>query len=217
MLPETGYETYDDSGKKIFYAGYFEIEGSTHEEFISTFFLRCNRTTCKEIVATVGKQMRKNVQEDFDICYEIEVFKPEFFYPQIDLFTLPTDLPVSIHIEIQKAFSLFWSDPSACSNAIRKTAERILDHIETTPSANKNLAPRIKLLETNDPNLKIFLDAIRNVGNEGSHRTSLEHYDVIVTFKFIENILNSLFGNDNICLVDIAKKINDTKLPVSKH
>src|SRR5690606_15653575 len=118
-------------------------------------------------------------------------------------------------IELLKAFSLFWSSPSACANSLRKTVERIIDF--KAGKSKLRLHDRIENLNSSNSELKDFLMATKWIGNDGSHdEIELEYDDVIIGFRFIEKCLLELFETKGMDLNSIAKKINDSKTSISK-
>jgi hypothetical protein len=217
-LPTDIQEYQDEEGKVHRHVSYWDIEGTSSEIFIASFFLECDRESCQEIVTTCGETKLDgyyDVSDNEPYFVESEYYFPKFFYPTVRLFNYPIETPENVKIELIKAFSLYWSNPSACANSLRKTVERIVDFLEGKSKAK--LHDRIDNLNSSNAELKHFLMATKWIGNDGSHdEVELEHYDVIVGFKFIEKCLLELFKSKGKDLNSIAKEINHSKKAISK-
>ena len=212
-------EYYDENSGFHIPVTYWDIEGTEHEIFISSFYLECDREFCQEIVISCGESKLDGYYEqdkDGEVDFiESFYYFPKFFHPTIRLFNYPINTPENVKNELQKAFSLFWSNPSACTNSLRKAVERILDHKEGF--SNKRLHERIENMSSVNSELKEYLMATKWIGNDGSHdEIELEHYDAILAFKFIEQCLVELFDNKGTDLNSIARKINENKKSISK-
>lgn len=174
----------------------------------------------QEVISTCGKLKQDTIHERSD-DFEVEVvsrnyYYPKMFYPTIKLFAAPNDTPELISNELDSAFGLFWSNPSACGNSIRKVVERIIDEIDPD-NVGKKLHTRIERLPDGKYlGLKRFLLASKWIGNDGSHQSDLEHYDVILAFEFIDLCLVELFDKKRKNLDDIVRSIIEHSKPLSK-
>jgi len=211
----------DETGKLRWPATKWDVEETVYEVFISSFYLECDREQCKETVVTCGET---KMEEYYDIDHigmphlvKSDYYFPKFFHPAIRLFNFPSKTPEPIKIELLKAFSLFWSHPSACANSLRKTVERILDDLEGKPEKFMPLGDRIKKMKSGNSEFKDYLTATKYIGNDGSHdEIDLEHSDVIIAFEFIEECLVELYKNEGKDLNSIAEEINKAKKSMSK-
>ena len=212
--------TYNKEGNLVKMASLDMIQGTDLEVFIATLFIECDREQCRESIAACGEiKTISTIENDPNYGpYDNVVlyFFPKMFHPTIELFDIPKDTPKQVKSEIRKSFSLFWANPSACGNSLRKSIERILDQIEG--ASRQTLHKRIENLDHSNQALKDFLMAAKWIGNDGSHdEIDLEHIDVIIGFKFIEKCLEELFGEKTEPdLNEIARKINQFKKSISK-
>lgn len=224
QLPDdpSGIEQYiDENGKLCWPPTKWDVEETIYEVFMSSFYLECDREHCKEIVVTCGET---KMEEDYDFDpigrpYPVKSYYyfPKFFHPTIRLFNFPSKTPKPIKIELLKAFSLFWSHPSACANSLRKVVERILDDLEGKPEKFVPLHNRIEKMSSVNSELKKLLIATKWIGNDGSHdEIDLEHSDAIIAFEFIEKCLVELYKNEEKDLNSIASEINKAKKSKSK-
>lgn len=219
LLPEESSHYLDENGEEQIHASYSMIEDTEMEEFNTTFFLECNHDNCKEVISTCGlTKMGSDVAfDDYNVPHQTisRFYYPKYFFPSIRLFQLPDKAPKLIFEELDRAFSLFWSDPSACGNSIRKVVERIIDIIEPD-SCNATLHKRIEQLNSKYEAIKTLLLATKWVGNDGSHRSDLTHNDVVLGFEFIENCLFELYDRKEKDLNTIAQRIIEKRRPISK-
>lgn len=86
--------------------------------------------------------------------------------PAPPLATVPENTPDHLKSEFSTAFALFWIDLGACANRLRIIVEKILDHQGVKASV---LAKRIEAYKTAQPGHADTFDALRFVGNIGSH------------------------------------------------
>lgn len=211
------YEYENEKGKSVRPACYDDIMDTPHEKYITSFFLECDRRNCQEVVSTCGETKKDEyffMNGDEPNSILLDYYFPKFFFPTIRLINLPEKTPKKVKFELEKSFSLFWANPSACANSLRKVIERIMDFLEI-PSAR--LHHRIQKLSASNPDLYTFLMATKWIGNDGSHdEIELKHYDVIIGFKFIEQCLIELFENQGLDLNSIALKINTEEKALSK-
>ncbi len=220
--PSEAKSWLSEDGREHRGATLWDIEGTSHEITITSFFLRCNRDNCQEVVSTCGESKTDGYWiDDPEEPYfrESLYYFPKLFYPTIKLFKIPDQTPDSIKNELSKSFALFWSQPSACANSLRKTVERIVDDLIGKPlSLRESLNNRIEKLSEEYKDLKLFLMATKWIGNDGSHEESeLSHYDVIMGFRFIEKSLIELYESKKIDLNLIAQKINKEKRSPSRQ
>lgn len=217
-LPDTPEECYNEEGEREYVLSKFHVEDTEAEEFLTSFYLKCDRKQCNEIVATCGITKLLNYG-DYDsngelIDCSILLYYPRIFFPSIRLFEIPTKTPAKIVYELENAFALFWMNPSASGNSVRKTLEILLDELEG-PS-NDKLHIRIVNLDGRYSEIKDFLLASKWIGNDGSHESDLTHDDVIIAFRFIKACLEKLFIESKMDLNFIAQQINTEKKAMSK-
>lgn len=187
--------------------------------------LRCTNDKCREIVTVGGIGTMEEsgyVDEKLDKYVEEynEYFTPQYFNPPLLAFVPTNNCPNNIREEIEKAFSLFWIDISACANRLRTSIELIMnDHKIPKTTLTKNeikLHGRITLFGKEYPVISEYLLAIKWLGNSGSHSTdTLEKQDLIDAFKMLEIALEKIYDNREEEIMNISKIINETKKPRS--
>ena len=221
MLPEVSEVTLDYStGKEIHEVSKMQIVDEPGEEKITSFFLKCDREKCQEVVVTCGTticELEQGPIQEGGYLNEsyVDYYFPKYFYPSIRLFEVPERTPKDVVNELDLAFSLFWSNPAACGNSQRKVLERLIDNIKCDEfNDNDSLHKKINKLVKENPIYKLAM-AVKWIGNDGSHESTLKHEDVILGFEFIQKCLFDLY-QEKKDLESIALKINDSEDPISK-
>ncbi|WP_417832414.1 DUF4145 domain-containing protein [Terasakiella sp.] len=168
-----------------------------------TGLLKCTNELCGEVVSFSGtgipqEEYFDDPQRGYDYKWVTHFF-PKFFNPPIDLFPLwQFDLPHEVSKAVIASFKLFWCDLPSCISKLRLTVERILDdkEIPTAPPRGRrhNLHQRIDIFkEQVDDDLGDFLEAIKWLGNEGTHENNAEKHEVMDAFDMIEHVFEHLY------------------------
>lgn len=189
-------------------------------------FLRCTSTDCRSEVLMCGEESTecfpdynsgRNRYENF--------YDPRFFIPTLSLFPVSKSTPDSVKTHLESSFSLFWNDPSAACNSIRKAIEALMDHSrirrsKITPKRKMtrlSLHQRIEEWGAKSPEqleLSRLLLAIKWLGNSGSHMQRLEKRDSIEAYKLAEYVFSEVFDKRTQSLHKSARKLNIKKGPI---
>ena len=147
-------------------------------------------------------------------CGYNKIFQPHFFQPTLNLFKIAEDCPDTIKEEIINSFKLFWIDLSSCANKVRIALELLMDelNVNKTKTVKKgeiklNLHERILEYRKENSEVGDFLEAIKWIGNSGSHSGSLEKIDLVETYQLLEFSLNKLYDNKEAELKKIKNEI----------
>ena len=133
--------------------------------------------------------------DDVEGQIHYDVFYPLFFVPTIHLFNIPINTPAQVKKIIESAFSLAWADYSASGNKLRVALEIIIDGL--IPKSKDSLGIKINSLPEKMADIKAKLNAIKWLGNEGSHVANLEECDLAFAFKVIEKVLLTLYPSED--------------------
>lgn len=195
-------------------------------EWIEYYFsgtLSCKN--CNNKVITTGKgEVAYNSTDPYDYDepsnYQeyFRVLKPLFFLPTLKIIDIPEKCPEKIEEILIDSFSLFWNDFSSCANKIRISIEILLD----TQKVNKTkivrgkrkriiLHDRITLYKSINPEIAELLEAIKWIGNSGSHSMELEKIDLIEAYEILDLALKKIFDDTEKVIKNKAKKINTNK------
>ncbi len=184
--------------------------------------LVCNDGTCGEIVTVVGDTAH---EEDHDWERQQQnwsrLFEPLFINPAPHVFPIPVNCPETVTEELQRAFSLLWSDPGSSANRLRSAVEALLTDKKvprTTIGRNSkrsrlSLHSRIVSFRTKDVAAADLLLAVKWLGNAGSHTNleELERTDLLDGFELFEHVLELVYVRRAAALTRLAKQITTRK------
>lgn len=160
--------------------------------------LVCKNPMCGEIVAVSGYidvQEELFYGEDETTMEFMEYFRPLSMYPAPPVIPVSPNLSSRCQEDLRTAFSLLWVDTAACANRQRVMVEHMLDQLQIPRRiAGKppGLNSRIEKLSEEHPRYGGILDALKEVGNAGSHDGAVRFDDVVQCFKLIEHVVTAL-------------------------
>jgi hypothetical protein len=187
--------------------------------------LKCENGRCGEVVTSLGVG-----SVDIDVVFGpegepdqvwVEFFRPKYFEPPLQLFSIPKNCPESVSVPLNDSFRQFFSSPSAASNSVRIAVEALLTCLDVKRFSAKNgrrifltLHSRIALLPEKYKELGDLLLAIKWLGNAGSHVSSLVTMDdVLDAYELMDHVLDELFAEKAKKAKALAKEINKKKGP----
>ena len=188
------------------------------ERFVA--MLACNNADCKERVVVCGRTSHEEDQ-DFELQEQnwVRLFKPTFFYEAPPVFPIPENCPLEIEQELKRAFALVWVDIGSSANRLRSAIEVFLNErkvLKTTKNKKGkrlDLHGRIKLFHTKNADAANSLEAVKWLGNEGSHANldSLTIDDLLDGFELFEYAIERVYVRRTERLSKIAAGINKQK------
>lgn len=187
--------------------------GSDPTDFLYRFFLQfcCNGKTCGEKVAVIGSSgVAYDYDENGEMQYE-QYYQPKAFFPAPVLISLPKNTPDGVKRLVRAASSVAWSDYNAAANRLRVCAEVLLDELGVSREDRDTLNKRIKRLDEPLADHKDILDALRYVGNVGSHGEDVTRQVLINSFQLFEYMLEELYGGRKEKMQQIAKSLIETR------
>ncbi|WP_186763570.1 DUF4145 domain-containing protein [Shewanella algae] len=199
--------------------------GPEYYEVVYSGILECSNTTCKEVVSSSGygwDEQEYFYDEDGQPDYDyVTYFRPVMFYPHLRPFLAPKDTPENVVLEINKSFSLVFSDPPSSANHIRVALEHLLTHLKikrfTTNNGRRHflsLHKRIDLLPRKYENIKDIFYAVKWLGNAGSHSNhTVTLDDVLDSYELTIELLDEIFSKKRKQAQTLAKRINKKKGP----
>jgi hypothetical protein len=189
--------------------------------------LECNNKDCGERVLSCG---HGSVEEydvyESDNAYDMhaefrDLFTPEFFFPPLVLFSIPSDCPGSVADEIKASFKVFFCDPPAALNHARRSVEQILTErgVKRFGKTRRliNLHDRIAIFSETNREIGDQLLAIKWLGNQGSHPGAISKDDVMDAYEILEYVLNELYVSHKKAIEKTVKLINKRKGSIRKH
>lgn len=196
-------------------------------EYVYSCMLDCSNDKCKEVVTSCGTgSVDWYVQEDDEGIPEQvydDHFRPKYFEPHLKLMKFPKGCPESVSRPLEDSFALFFASPSAASNSVRIAVEVLLTELKIrrfNVAGGKrrfiSLHQRISLLPAKYAHLKDLIQAIKWLGNAGSHdgAADVSLDDVMDSYEFMEHILQEIYAPKVSKLKALAKKVIKKKGPV---
>lgn len=206
--PESQQERYDDCWEpewvRYVFCGALVCKDCSKKTF-------CTGTGKLEFHPYCGPN--EDAPKSINDCYEIEL-TPSYFEPPIPIFVLPSKCPEEIKNEVQHAFKLAFSDFSASGNRVRTCLELYIQHLN--PSATGRLHDKIESIKNIEPTAYELIMAIKWLGNQGSHESTLQEYDLAFALEALEFCLNKTFNSNEGKLRELALLINSSKGSIAK-
>lgn len=193
---------------------------------VLTFAAKLRCTSCTEVVfvtGTGGVEIEHDVDGNGDWSSEwVSYHNPRFFHPPLKLVSCPEKTPYLVKEKITAACETFFSQPDSCCNNIRAAAEEILTDLKidllTASGGFLRFSDRINKLPPERQEVKKLFDAIRWLGNHGSHSGSvLKRSDALDAFEIMDMLLDELYSDRRLKAHELASRINAAKGPVGRH
>lgn len=134
-------------------------------------------------------------------------FVPLFFFPALKLIDIPKSesVPEDMKKAVAASFMVFWSDLDSCANRLRTAIELLLDGMGVVRKVKPNVVKELTLhqrIEQIDsakyPHIQEMLQAIKLVGNDGSHDLGqAPREDILVCYEILEHVLELVFPPPN--------------------
>ena len=158
------------------------------------------------------------MEEDGNIYTDNEIyFAPRHLSVPMELFRAPTRCPDAIKKQIRKSFSVFFCDLSAAANHVRQCVEEILSHAGIQPRNTNGrflrLETRIKSFADIDHDNAERADALRWIGNFGSHPQALTKEDLFDAYEILEVLLEDLYVGHHRSVRQMVEQINEARGP----
>ncbi len=179
--------------------------------------LVCSMPSCAEIVTVSGRiDYQKVYVSNGDDLLEMRLLgslRPTSMQPAPNIIALPKALSKACAEHLRIAFVLLWVDLGSCANRLRIVVEHLLDDLGV--ERERNLERRIRLLSESRPGHEGALDALRHVGNVGSHEGRQDFETIIKCFEILELALEDLVDDRRTRINENAKKLVEARGKVS--
>lgn len=181
-----------------------------------TMLMRCAVPECGEIVAVAGDADTDIYVDENNDLIAGPILQPSSMTPAPPLIRVPPETPWDVKLHIQKAFELYWMDLGASANRLRVGVETLLDNFKiprqgVSASGSKpkrlDLFERIEAFKAHAPDHAETLDALRHVGNVGSHEGNIEQEVLLDAFSILEHAVSELYGKNSEVIDAMRKKI----------
>lgn len=172
-----------------------------------TCFLACGIPQCGEVVAVAGDVLIDERYGQHGSEY-VDIYYPLTMVPGPPLIEFPDETPAEIEEPIRQAFTLFWGSRGASANQLRISVERILDHFSIKPG---RLVDRIAEFSALHPEHGETFDALRHVGNLGSHAGNVDREALLDAFEVYQDALANLFGRKSERIAELRQKLLNSR------
>lgn len=211
---------------ELFVADNAETRANIDEEYfdgeqISRVFngaLSC--ANCGETVVFSGSGGvdREHSPDKYDYKW-VNYYVPRFFYPAMKIINMPEtkSVPRDIKETVEASFLVFWCNLDSCANRLRTGIELLLDSMavvrKVKPAAKKELTlqQRIERIDNDQfPHIAQMLNAIKIVGNDGSHDLGqVTREDILCCYEILEHVLELVYPTPSktAFIAQMAQKI----------
>jgi len=189
---------------------YHESSSEYDELEIHAFalMLECTNPDCKASTVVAGRLEAYPYCEDMLRGYDTK-FTPMFFYPPIEVLTIPDYIPENVKKEIRRSYSIYFSDPNASVTPLRCSIECFLDDVGVTKSnSRETLHRRLVRFKVSNDEIATLLLAVKWLGNDGSHyNDTLSHEDVLKGYRVLLKALENYYQDKNKAAIIMADEL----------
>ncbi|MEM5545169.1 DUF4145 domain-containing protein [Pseudoalteromonas fuliginea] len=156
------------------------INGDT---FLFNCFLICSH--CGESTVASGVLLEPNNGLDKKVTKAKQI-KIDHFSPTIPIFPLSINIPKALAEELLDAFKHFHFDPPSSASKLRRAIENFCLDMQVEGS---NLNRMIQNLAKTRPEEASYLEPLKLVGNEGTHKSDVTELDLLYAFQMFQFVL----------------------------
>jgi hypothetical protein len=185
--------------------------------------MECDETKCGEIVFMVGDTEYVETYldgEEYSWGDLEEVLQARGVFPAPPLFRIPNGVPRSVAQHLRLAFQLFWTDIPSCVARLRTSVELMLDEENVAKEQLSKIDGKMVRLTLHQRIVRFesqatgadaadSLHALRNVGNLGTHGSSVSPEALFDAVDVLEDVLLGVYEKKSIKAK--AKRLIDTK------
>lgn len=195
------------------------------EELFGTFdgHLTCTRSACGQAVSVAG-DWRYVFDFDEDVSSErfADEYRVRYMNPAPLLIELPARTPAKVEAAVRAASEVIWLNANAAANQLRQAVEELLTakkvRKQTLTTKNKierlTTHQRIVAFRAVNPEVAALLEAVKWIGNSGSHESSLTVADVLTGANYLALALRRLYDTSDAKLLAQVKAVNKKRGPV---
>ncbi len=203
------------------------IDGYGHEDERSVFHIKleCTHPKCGEPVFVIGEgtvEYEDTGDDKGSGGYEyVTWYEPKFFMPHLRMFKIPEKTPFSVAESVNASFNLFFVSSGSALNEIRNAVEFLMDELgvprkgpnEATPpeEVRWDLDTRVGKLSGEHRKYKQHLQAIKNLGNWGSHAVKTNRRDVLDAYEVLHYVLDGIYNQRDVYVTSLAQRIKADK------
>ncbi len=198
-----------------------EYWGPDYIEYIFSAWADCSHEQCRQSYSISGDGSVTQIYDETDGAEWIDKFAPLMINPTIDIIPISPKCPVAVSSPLRSAFRLYWSNPEASANCIRIALEQLLTHVGVPSqrvdtdgkSLDLSLHRRIELFAKENKVVGEQLEALKWLGNAGSHGDPVSKDDLLDALDLLSNVLEELLGKRSERLTLLVKQLNERYKP----
>lgn len=187
--------------------------------------LRCAIPTCRETVAIVGDYcVDPDVEEDGRTS-EHDFFRLRYATPALKILLPPAGAPEPVIKAIDSAAAVVWADANAAANRLRVAIDELLTaygmpRFRNSGGKRRRIATdlRIKEFQRYEGGVADTLEAVKWIGNQGSHESALSATDVLDGADLLSFALKQLYDRSEEEIERRVRAVNKRRgLPAKKR
>lgn len=169
----------------------------------------CTNRECRSIALIAGRmKVDADVDERGHWYGQYETFfELKYCEPALRLLAVPDGTPDDVKRAIESASQVIWLSPSSAANRLRTAIEQLLTDLGVSKRGSTH--KRIENLVASRPDVAIVLEAVKWIGNDGSHTAALPLKDVLEGVALLERALTLVYDRSAEELDQLARDIND--------
>lgn len=181
--------------------GYFTARGT------------CTNSGCGHPAALAGQMQLERATDGhyWDGASWEEHLKLGYVDPPLRILRVPDRCPLPVKDTIASASRVLWVDPASAANRLRSAVEQLLSSlgVRKLDSSRKRLSAhqRIVILGDKRPEAATALEAVKWIGNVGSHTQELSVRDVVQGISLLEHALTLLYDTSAQERARLAKQV----------
>lgn len=189
------------------------------DELKGTFagMVKCDNTSCGREVAVAGDW---TYSWAFDEVQErdrlVDFFVLRYINPAPQLLLTPGRTPATVVASVATASSVLWASPDLAATQLRLAVEELLTARgvrRTTLTAKRkrrrlSTQERLDMFASTHPEVVHALEAVKWIGNSGTHESGLTVEDVVKGAKLLQLALRRLYDTSEEELLAEARDIN---------
>lgn len=187
-----------------------------------TLSAECSNRDCQGVAVIFGDmKVDADVDErghwhgEHDTFYRIR-----YVDPPLALVRVPSRCPDDVSNAIADASRLMWIDSGSTANRLRTVVELLLTAlgVRKTTTGRKRMTThaRIEALRTTRPDVADVLEAVKWIGNVGSHAEAPTTKDVLEGAALLEHSLKLVYDTSDKEIARLAKRVNKRRGRPSK-
>lgn len=186
--------------------------------------LKCALPNCGEHVTVAGEYAVDVDTDEAGYGTFAEFLRLRYCQPPLQVAVLPDGTPDEVKAAVVAASAVLWVDPGAAANRLRFAIEELLTargirRYETRGGSRFRLSThkRIQEFKKKAPVAGDALEAVKWIGNSGSHDDELTTTDVLNGVDLLRHALRVMYDKEDLLVQKRIKAINKARgIPKSR-